>query len=116
MAPAISIDESNEQVDALAARIDAARKAGDAEAALDACWALLGHPCARHQISEPEVLDEAHQILRELGRYDEAIQAKREAIDAGYRSRPDPEADIAECLIEADRRAEADQLYEELKR
>lgn len=31
-----------------------------------------------------EVLDEIHRVLRELGRFDEAIQAKREAITAGY--------------------------------
>jgi hypothetical protein len=51
----------------------------------------------------------------EQGRWDEAIAAKREAIAAGYRSEPDPEADIAECLVLAGRRAEADALFAALR-
>jgi hypothetical protein len=50
-----------------------------------------------------------------VGRYDEAIAAKREASAAGYRSVPDPEADIAECLLAAGRREEADALFAALR-
>ncbi|MEQ8717368.1 MAG: SEC-C metal-binding domain-containing protein [Acidimicrobiales bacterium] len=116
MAPRITFEQSGQQARELSDRVDAARNAGDSEAELDAHWALLEHPCAHHQIVEHEVLDEVHQVLRRLGRFDEAIQAKREAIDAGYRSSPDPEADIAECLVEAGRRDEADALFAELRR
>jgi tetratricopeptide (TPR) repeat protein len=112
----ISYAESSTEVHELWRRVEAARGAGEAERELDAYWALLDHPCAHHQVTEHEVLDEIHQLLRRLGRYDEAIEAKRAAIEAGYRSEPDPEADIAECLVEAGRRAEADALYAELRR
>lgn len=97
-------------------RVDNARASEDDEAELSAYRAALDHPCAHHLVVEHEVLDEIHRVLRRLGRYDEAIEAKREAIEAGYRSAPDPEADIAECLVEAGRRAEADALYAELRR
>ena len=46
---------------------------------------------------------EAVPTIDELGRFDEAIEAKRAAIDAGLRSSPHPEASIAECLVEAGR-------------
>jgi len=82
--------------------------------ALAALHELLAHPCAQHQVSPADVLHEIHQLLRRLRRFDEAIQAKRDAIAAGYRSNPDPEADIAETLVEAGRREEADALYAEL--
>lgn len=116
MAPRITFLRSIEQIRALSERVDAARDSGDGEAEIEACWALLEHPCAPHQVVEHEVLDEIHQVQRRLGRFDEAIQTKREAIQAGVRSNPDPEADIAECLIEAGRCAEADTLYAELRR
>ncbi len=114
--PRITYDQSSEEIRELWDRVDAARPARDQEAELAAYRALLEHPCAHHQVFDHEVLDEIHQVLRRLGRYDEAIQAKREAIDAGYRSTPDPEADIAECLVEAGRRAEADALFAGLRR
>ncbi len=114
MAPRITFEQSGEQVLGLWDRAAAARAAHDGEEELDAYWALLEHPCAHHRVVEHEVLDEVHQVLRRLGRFDEAIQARREAIDAGYRSSPDPEAAIAECLVEAARRDEADALFGEL--
>lgn len=116
MAPRITYEQSSEQIRELWDRVDAAREARDGAAELDGYRALLDHPCAHHQVVNHEVLDEIHQVLRRLDRYDEAIQAKREAIDAGYQSTPDPEADIAECLVEAGRRAEADALFAELRR
>ncbi|MCP3859910.1 MAG: hypothetical protein GY704_09675, partial [Phycisphaeraceae bacterium] len=116
MAPRITYEQSSAQVRALWDRVDVAREGIDREGALDAYRALLDHPCAHHQVIDHEVLDEIHRVLRELERYDEAIQAKREAIAAGYRSTPDPEADIAETLVDAGRRSEADALYAELRK
>lgn len=116
MAPRITYERSGEQISRLWDRVHAARNAHDAEAELDSYRELLEHPCARHQIVDYEVLDEVQRVLRRLGRYEEAIEAKRQAIEAGYRSSPDPEADIAECLVEAGRRAEADALFAELRR
>lgn len=112
---AISLEESYAEIDRLWARARAARRSGDREAALEALRSLLDHPCAHHQVVDDEVLDEMHSVLRELGRFDEAIEAKRAAIAAGYRSSPDPEADIAECLIASGHRAEADELYAALR-
>jgi len=111
----ITDDESYRDVEALWERAHDARRAGEREDALGVYEELLEHPCAHHRVTEYEVLDEMHQVLRQLGRFDEAIQAKRDAIEAGYRSRPDPEADIAEALVEAGRRDEADALYAELR-
>ncbi len=111
----IGLERSDGEIDALQRRADAARRSGDAAGALDALQSLLDHPCAHHQILEYEVRDEMHSVLRESGRFDEAIEAKRAAIDAGYRSSPDPEADIAGCLLASGRRAEADELYATLR-
>jgi len=49
--------------------------------------------------------------LREAGHYQNAIEAKREAIAVGYRSVPDPEEGIAECLLDAGHIEEADALF-----
>jgi hypothetical protein len=111
----ITLEQSFTEIDDLQSRARSARKSGESDDALDVLRALLEHPCADHQIVEHEVLDEIHTVLRGLGRYDEAIEAKRAAIAAGYRSRPDPEADIAECLVEAGRRSDADALYSALR-
>ena len=108
--------ESRRHLDALAEAADEARRDSRWEDAAAAAQAMLDHPCSRHVVLEYEVLDELHQALRMARRFDEAIDAKRAAIAAGYRSSPDPEADIAETLLDAGRRAEADQLYAELRR
>jgi hypothetical protein len=57
---------------------------------------------------EYEIFDEIHQTWRRAEGDDDAIAAKREAIAAGFRSVPDPETGIAECLLAAGRREEAD--------
>lgn len=62
-----------------------------------------------------EILDNIYEVLRRVGSYDDAITAKREAIAAGYRSVPHPEADIAECLLAAGRSDEALALFAELR-
>jgi hypothetical protein len=103
-------------LDDLVARAETAGSAGEWDEALAAWRAILTHPDAEDSLLEYEILDEIHQLLRRAGRHEEAIAAKREAIAAGYRSTPDPEADIAEILVEAGRREEADALYAELRR
>ena len=76
---------------------------------------VLAHPCAHHQVAGVRDPRRDPPDWRRAGRYDDAIAAKREAIAAGYRSVPDPEADIAECLLAAGRRDEADALFAELR-
>ena len=111
----IPFEESVRQINAFARRAERARKAGEWQEAVDGWRAVLAHPCAHHQVVDYEVREEIHQVLRQAGRWDEAIAAKRAAIAAGYRSTPDPEADIAECLLSAGRREEADALFAELR-
>jgi len=113
--PEIPFDESSRQVNELVRRAERARKAGEWQEAVDGWRAVLAHPCAHHQIVDYEVMEEIHQVLRQASRWDEAIAEKRAAIAAGYRSTPDPEADIAECLLSAGRRHEADALFAELR-
>jgi tetratricopeptide (TPR) repeat protein len=111
----ITVEESWRQIRALTAR---AERAAEDRRWIDAVerWRdVLAHPCAHHQVVAYEILDEIHQAWRQAGRYDDAVAAKREAIAAGYRSVPDPEADIAECLLAAGRREEADALFATLR-
>lgn len=112
--PEITYAESLRQINDLERKAEDAGRTGEWEKAVDRWRAVLAHPCA-HQVVDYEVLDEIYQVLRRASRWDEAIAAKREAIAAGYRSRPDPEADIAECLLAAGRRVEADELYAVLR-
>ena len=111
----ISYADSSRQIDELVKVAEAAVRTGPVDGAVAACRRVLAHPCAHHQVTDHEIIDEIHQLLRAAGRYEEAIDAKQEAIAAGYRSEPDPEADIAECLLAAGRRVEADRLYAELR-
>ena len=76
--------ESREQLHALARAADDARRDSRWEDAAVTAQAMLDHPCAQHMLVDYEVLDELHQALRQAGRYDEAIEAKRAAIAAGY--------------------------------
>ena len=111
----ITVDGSWHQIRALVDRAEQAAHERRWTDAVEGWRAVLAHPCAHHQVVAYEVLDEIHQAWRQAGRYDDAIAAKREAIAAGYRSVPDPEADIAECLLAAGRREEADALFETLR-
>jgi tetratricopeptide (TPR) repeat protein len=113
--PEVTFEEAQRQVSRLS---DAARDAENAARYDDAVarWrAVLAHPCAHHLVVDYEVVDEIHQVLRRAGRWEDAIAAKREAIAAGYRSEPDPEADVAECLLLAGQRTEADTLFAALR-
>ena len=111
----IALEESWRQIRALTDRAEQAAAAGDWADAAERWRVVLTHPCAHHQVAAYEILDEIHQAWRQAGCYDDAIAAKREAIAAGYRSVPDPEADIAECLLDAGRIEEADALFATLR-
>jgi tetratricopeptide (TPR) repeat protein len=113
--PEITYEESIRQTNRLSRRARGAGKAGDFAEAIGIWRELLAHPCAHHQVVAYEVWDDIHQVARRAGDYDAAIDAKRTAIDLGYRSHPDPEADIAECHLDAGRRAEADRIFAELR-
>lgn len=115
MTPTINFAASSREIRRLTQAAEEAERAGQIDDAIDAWRAVLDHPCAHHQVVDYEILDEIHQLHRRDGRYQEAIDAKRQAIAAGYRSEPDAEADIAECLLLAGRREEADRLYAELR-
>lgn len=111
----ITFTESFRQIQALTDRAERAMAERRPDEAVERWRAVLSHPCAHHQVAAYEILDEIHRAYREAGRYDDAIAAKREAIAAGYRSAPDPEADIAECLLDAGRIEEADVLFATLR-
>lgn len=63
----------------------------------------------------PGVWADLASALWATKRWDEAIAARESAIAAGYRSVPHPKAEIAEILLDAGRRAEADAIYVELR-
>ena len=111
----ITFEESRRQIVALTDRVEQAAADGEPDEAAELWRLVLTHPCAHHQVAAYEILDEAYRAYREAGLYDEAIAAKREAISAGYRSVPDPEADIAECLLDAGEIDEADALFATLR-
>jgi tetratricopeptide (TPR) repeat protein len=111
----ITVEESWRQIGTLTDRAEQAMSDGRPDEAVERWRAVLAHPCAHHQVAAYEILDEIHRACREAGQYDDAIAAKREAIAAGYRSVPDPEADIAECLLDAGRIEEADALFATLR-
>ncbi len=111
----ITFAESWRQLQSLTDQAEQAMAERRPDEAVERWWAVLAHPCAHHQVAAYEILDEIHRAYREAGHYDDAIAAKREAIAAGYRSVPDPEADIAECLLDAGRIEEADALFATLR-
>ncbi len=111
----ITVEESWRQIRVLTDRAEQAMSDRRPDEAVDRWRAVLAHPCGHHQVAAYEILDEIHRAFREAGHYDEAIATKREAIAAGYRSVPDPEADIAECLLDAGRIEEAAALFATLR-
>lgn len=77
---------------------------------------LVAHPGAGDGLVDVAgVFDEICQHQRALGRFNEAITAKRAAITAGYRSTPDPHADIAEMFVAQGRLDEAASLFATLR-
>jgi tetratricopeptide (TPR) repeat protein len=113
--PEITFEESCRQVQTITDRVRESEKKKDWAAALAGLHELLEHPCAHHQIVVYEVWDDIHEIHKQAGDFEAAIAAKEEAVRVGYRSVPDPDADIAECHLRAGRRAEADALFANLR-
>jgi hypothetical protein len=111
----IPIAESRRQIRTSTDRAEQAMAEGRPDEAVDRWRAVLAYPCAHHQVAAYEILDEIHRAYREAGHYDDTIGAKCEAITAGFRSVPDPEADIAECLPDARRLEEVDALFATLR-
>jgi tetratricopeptide (TPR) repeat protein len=111
----ITLEESWRQIRTLTDRAEQAMADGRPDEAVARWQAVLAHPCAHHQVAAYEILDDIHRAFREAGHYEDAISAKREAIADGYRSVPDPEADIAECLLDAGEIEEADALFATLR-
>lgn len=113
--PSISRAQSEGETEALRGAIQRAEKARDARALILALRAAIAHPCAHHAFDVPGVWDEIAQEYRRLGDVDAAIDAREQSIAAGYRSWPDPRADIAEFHLLAGRADEAATLYEKLR-
>lgn len=113
--PVFSRDQAMAECDELVQRAVDARAAKDKDAEVDALLACIAHPCAAHELQLTELWSELAGAYRSQGRSDEAIDAWEQAIAAGYRSVPHPRADIAELLLDAGRRAEADALFEQLR-
>ncbi|MDQ6616307.1 MAG: hypothetical protein M3083_16590 [Actinomycetota bacterium] len=113
--PEITFEESSRQIRAIADRVRESEKKQDWGAALAGLHEGLGHPCAHHQVVAYEVWDDIHEVHKQAGDYDAGIDAKQESVRVGYRSVPDPDADIAECRLRAGRRDEAEFLFEDLR-
>ncbi len=113
--PEITYEASSRQIEAIAERVRVRQRDRDLAAAIAGLHELLAHPCAPHQVVAFEVWDALHELHKQAGEHDAAIAAKQEAVRLGYRSEPDPDADIAECHLKAGRRSVADALFAELR-
>ena len=113
--PEITFEESCRQIEAITGRVREHERRQDWAGALAGLHELLEHPCAHYQVVAYEVWDELHEVHKQAGDYDAAIAARQEAVRLGYRSVPDPDADIAECHLRAGRRREADALFDDLR-
>ena len=87
----------------------------DDEAPVDALRACVKHPCAYHETDLPELYLELGETLSRLKRYDESLEALGSAIAAGERGHPHPRTNVAEVLLQAGRRQEADARFDELR-
>lgn len=112
--PKITVEQGRREVQRLIDAATAAARDPDGDG-VERWEAVLAHPCAAHEVWADEIWEEIHQVHRAAGRWDDAIAAKQTAIAAGYRSVPDPRADIAEVLLLAGRRGEADRLFVKLR-
>jgi hypothetical protein len=62
-----------------------------------------------------ELLDELAEVYEQLGRTDDALEAIRAAIEAGYRGQPDPRCRIAEINLRAGRTQPAPDIFAAVK-
>lgn len=110
----ISEDQSFRECSELADMV--ASLSGDNEAQVEALRACVAHPCSYHQLDLLELYYDLGALLRDLGRYDESIEAFEAYISAGARCWPHPRAYVAEVLLEAGRLDEAKSIFAELRR
>lgn len=75
----------------------------------------LSHPRASVELDLPELFMELSECYAQMGDFDKAIDAVRQAIDAGLAMVPDPRTEIADLLLQAGRTVEAHALYEQIK-
>ena len=108
----ISYADSLREIEALD---DAIAGALDDEAAVAATEAALAHPCAAHQMQVTELWTDLAELHRQARRYDDAIAAYEAAMAAGLRSAPHPLADVATLLLEAGRRDDAAECFEQVR-
>ncbi|GLZ02019.1 SEC-C metal-binding domain-containing protein [Actinoplanes sp. NBRC 103695] len=63
----------------------------------------------------PDLLDDLAQAYTDTGRFDEALQTIREAVDAGLSGKPDSRCRIAEILMRAGRVDEAEPIWAQVR-
>jgi tetratricopeptide (TPR) repeat protein len=92
---------------------DPTRLAAALEQAVDACrrWP----EAASGVLYLPEPLGELSEAYEQLGRTEDALDAMRSAITAGYTGAPDPRCRLAEILLRAGRAEEAHPIFTEVK-
>ena len=92
---------------------DPTRLAAALEQAVDACrrWP----EAASGVLYLPELLGELSEAYEQLGRTEDALDAMRSAITAGYAGAPDPRCRLAEILLRAGRAEEAHPIFARVK-
>ena len=92
---------------------DPTRLAAALEQAVDACrrWP----EAASGVLYLPELLGELSEAYEQLGRTEDALEAMRSAITAGYAGAPDPRCRLAEILLRAGRAEEAHPIFARVK-
>jgi tetratricopeptide (TPR) repeat protein len=110
----IDAAQRERECDALMDAVVAARH--DDAARVEALRACVAHPCAYHELDLPELYHELGEALCRLERYDESLAAFEADLAAGGRGLPHPRASVAEVLLRAGRRREADECFADLRR
>jgi len=104
-----------DDLDAIEQELDLARERDDNSARIRLIPRVLALPAA--QPFRAEYLDELAYVYEQLGRFDEAVDAMRGALDAGWDSElddhPSARALIADLLLRAGRASEAERGWRE---